>query len=65
MDKDLFGDLTASLKEAANIAKGLAFPSRVLCPVCRPCTLEELVAGITPENRPSETDCGTARGNEA
>lgn len=28
MDKDLFDDLTASLKEAANIAKGRAFPSR-------------------------------------
>ena len=37
----------------------------VLRPVHRPCTLEELVAGITPENRPSETDWGTARGNEA
>lgn len=28
MDKDLFADLTASLKEAASIAKGQAFPSR-------------------------------------
>ena len=28
MDKDLFDDLTASLKEAASIAKGRAFPSR-------------------------------------
>ncbi len=37
----------------------------VLRPVRRPCTLEELVAGITPENRPSETDWGAARGNEA
>ena len=28
MDKDLFDDLAASLKEAASIAKGRAFPSR-------------------------------------
>lgn len=64
MDKDLFDDLTASLKEAAHIAKGWALPSRVLRPVRRPCTLEELVAGITPENRTSETDWGAAKGNE-
>ena len=38
---------------------------RVLRPVRRPCTLEELVASITPENRPSETDWGAARGDEA
>lgn len=27
MDRDLFDDLTTSLKEAANIAKGRTFPS--------------------------------------
>lgn len=37
----------------------------VLRPVCRTCTLEELVAGITPENCPAETNWGAARGKEA
>ncbi len=37
----------------------------VLRPVCRPCSLEELVRGITPENCPSETDWGATRGKEA
>ncbi len=37
----------------------------VLRPVCRPCSLEELVAGITTENCPAETDWSPARGKEA
>lgn len=32
---------------------------------CRPLSLEELVNGITPENRPTETDWGARVGSEA
>ena len=37
----------------------------LLRPARRPLTLEELLDGITPENCPSETAWGEARGKEA
>jgi antitoxin MazE len=53
------------LEEGMTLDVTLLEGNLVLRPRSGPYTLDELVAGITPENRHGETDWGEAVGNEA
>jgi antitoxin MazE len=53
------------LHEGMELDVSLSGGALVLRPATRKYTLEELIAGITPENRHEETDWGQAVGREA
>jgi antitoxin MazE len=53
------------LHEGMELDVSLSGGALVLRPSARKYTLEELIAGITPENRHEETDWGQAVGREA
>jgi antitoxin MazE len=56
----------AALREGDRVTVDVAEDGSVtLQPVSRPYGLQELVDGITPENRHEETGWGEARGGEA
>jgi len=53
------------LREGMELDVSVTEGALVLRPCARQYTLEELVAGITPENRHEETDWGQAVGRES
>ena len=56
---------TLHLKEGMELEMSLQKGKIILRPPRREYTLEELVAGITPENRHGETDWGEGVGQES
>ena len=52
------------LEEGTTVELSVSDGRIVVSPVGRPYRLDELVAGITPENRYAETDWGEPLGNE-
>jgi len=62
--------LPAAIMEAAHLAVDQAVEIRVeqgrviIEPVAPPCSLDALLAAITPENRHDEVDLGPPQGNE-
>jgi antitoxin MazE len=53
------------LREGTELDVSLADGALILRPCVKQYSLEELVAGITPENRHEETDWGQAVGRES
>ncbi len=55
----------AKLERGLSVELSVSADQIVITPVRRQYRLEDLVAGITPENRQAETDWGEPVGNEA